>query len=140
MIYLIKLDWDKISFSTMEKRIDYIKSYHSFNEIIVFSSPSLDGFHVEIKCRYVTSQKQIFQYRYEFQDDLNRLVKDMIFYAKHHHLETRDILHDFKEKTKCGVTMRFRRKQLFKYQRMKWDSVWQKISPKKNIPTCIVKQ
>ena len=137
---MIKLDWDKISWATMEKRVDYIKSYHSFNEIKVFSSPSLDGFHAEIKSRYVCSPFQIFQYRYDFQDDLNRLVKDMIFYKKHHHLDTRDILHDFKEKTKMGVTMRFPRKQLFKYQRLRYDSVWQKIPQQKNTQTCIVNQ
>ena len=137
---MIKLDWDKISFSTMEKRIEGIKSYHGFNEITVFSSPSLDGFHVEIKCRYKTSQPVIFQYRYDFQDDLNRLVKDMLFYKKHGHLETRDILHDFKVKSKMGVTMVFEREQLFKYVRIRYDSIWQKIpNQQKNTQTYIVK-
>ena len=136
---MIRLDWDKISFSTMEKRLDHIKTYYSFKEIRVFSSPSLDGFHVEIDSRYSTPQAQIFEYRYEFQDDLNRLVRDMIFYKKHHHLDTRDILHDFKEKSKMGVTMRFERKQLFKYQRLRYDSVWQKIPKVRNSQISTVK-
>ncbi len=137
---MIKLDWDKISWSTMEKRVEYIKSYHSFNEIIIFSSPSLDGFHAEIKCRYVCSQAQIFNYRYEFQDDVNRLVRDILFYNKHRHLSTRDILFDFKEKTKMGVTMIFERIQLFKYQRLKYNDVWLKIPQQKNTQICIARQ
>ena len=45
--------------------------------------------------------------------------------------ETRNVLFNFKEKTKMGISMIFERKELFKYTRETTNSEWQKIqSPK----------
>ncbi len=132
---MIKLDWDNISFSPMYERLEEIKKYQAFEEIRVFSSPSLDGFHIEIDSFYRVPQEVNFNYRYVLKDDLNRLVKDMLFFKNSGNLETRDILHDFKEKTKNGTTKRFHRKLLFIYHRSDNNDEWQLMKTEKNSPT-----
>jgi len=127
---MIKLDWDNIAYSQMGERLKDIKSYQAFREIRVYSSASLDGFHVEIEAFFRIPQEVNFQYRYNFKDDLNRLCMDMLFFKHNGHLETRDILHEFKEKTKMGVTRKFRRKLLFIYHRLDNNDEWQVMNPK----------
>ena len=124
---MIKLDWDNFSNKKMLDKIDEIKKFGFPREITVYSSPSLDGFHVEIIPFFKLKPKAIFQYRYNFGDDLNRLCLDMLSDDE----SVRNVLFNYKIKTKCGKTMKFERKELFKYTRESTNSEWQKTqSPK----------
>jgi hypothetical protein len=124
---MIKLDWDSISYKKMLERIEHIKKFGFPKEITVFASPSLDGYHCEIIPFFKLKQQATFQYRYDFEDDLNRLCLDML----NKDSETRNVLFNFKEKTKMGISMIFERKELFKYTRESTNSEWQKTqSPK----------
>lgn len=120
---MIKLDWDSISYKKMLERIEHIKKYGFPKEITVYASPSLDGYHCEIIPFFKLKQQATFQYRYDFEDDLNRLCLDML----NKDSETRNVLFNFKEKTKMGISMIFERKELFKYTRETTNSEWQKI-------------
>ncbi len=111
---LIKLDWDSISFELMLKRVEEIKLYGWCKQIEVFSSPSMDGYHVEIESFWELEDKVIFNLRYILKDDLNRLVKDML---DPEHSETRNLLFESKEKSKAGMRMRFERMTMFIYYR-----------------------
>ena len=51
---MIKLDYDNISFSTLNKRIEFIKNNPITKSIKIFQSPSCDGFHI-----YVTATKEL---------------------------------------------------------------------------------
>jgi hypothetical protein len=119
---MIKLDWDSISYKKMLERIEHIKKFGFPKEITVFASPSLDGYHCEIIPFFKLKQQATFQYRYDFEDDLNRLCLDML----NKDSETRNVLFNFKEKTKMGISMIFERKELFKYTRESTNSEWQK--------------
>jgi hypothetical protein len=124
---MIKLDWDSISYKKMLERIEHIKKYGFPRQITVYASPSLDGYHCEIVPFFKLKQQATFQYRYDFEDDLNRLCLDML----NKDSETRNVLFNFKEKTKMGISMIFERKELFKYTRESTNSEWQKTqSPK----------
>ena len=128
---MIKLDWDSISYKKMLERIEHIKKYGFPKEITVFASPSLDGYHCEIIPFFKLKQQATFQYRYDFEDDLNRLCLDML----NKDSETRNVLFNFKEKTKMGISMIFERKELFKYTRETTNSEWKKTqNQKESIP------
>tara|TARA_R110000824_G_scaffold313837_1_gene500705 strand:- start:263 stop:682 length:420 start_codon:yes stop_codon:yes gene_type:complete len=126
---MIKLDWDSISYKKMLERIEHIKKYGFPKEITVYASPSLDGYHCEIIPFFKLKQQATFQYRYDFEDDLNRLCLDML----NKDSETRNVLFNFKEKTKMGISMIFERKELFKYTRETSNSEWQKTQSPKSI-------
>ena len=117
---MIRLDLDSISDKELKDKIDFIMKFSWCKSITVWSSPSLDGYHVEIQTFWKLEKKIIFRYRYDFGDDLNRLVMDMLS----DDTETRDVLFDFKEKTKMNCSMIFRRVELFKYTRDTSDSIW----------------
>ena len=126
---MIKLDWDSISYKKMLERIEHIKKYGFPKEITVFASPSLDGYHCEIIPFFKLKQQATFQYRYDFEDDLNRLCLDML----NKDSETRNVLFNFKEKTKMGISMIFERKELFKYTRETTNSEWKKTQNQKEL-------
>ena len=107
----------------MLDKIDEIKKFGFPREITVYSSPSLDGFHVEIIPFFKLKPKAIFQHRYNFGDDLNRLCLDMLSDDN----SVRNVLFNYKIKTKAGKSMKFERKELFKYKRTTNLSEWQKI-------------
>ena len=120
---MIKLDWDNFSNKKMLDKIEEIKKFGFPREITVYSSPSLDGFHVEIIPFFKLKPKAIFQHRYNFGDDLNRLCLDMLSDDN----SVRNVLFNYKIKTKAGKSMKFERKELFKYKRTTNLSEWQKI-------------
>ena len=126
---MIKLDWDNFSNKKMLDKIDEIKKFGFPREITVYSSPSLDGFHVEIIPFFKLKPKAIFQHRYNFGDDLNRLCLDMLSDDN----SVRNVLFNYKIKTKGGKSMKFERKELFKYTRETTNSEWQKIQNPKSI-------
>ena len=126
---MIKLDWDNFSNKKMLDKIDEIKKFGFPKQITVYSSPSLDGFHVEILAFFKLKPKAIFQYRYDFEDDLNRLCLDMLS----DNSAVRNVLFNYKIKTKGGKSMKFERKELFKYTRETTNSEWQKIQSPKSI-------
>tara|TARA_R110002110_G_scaffold368282_1_gene578079 strand:- start:181 stop:564 length:384 start_codon:yes stop_codon:yes gene_type:complete len=119
---LIKLDWDNFSNKKMLDKVEEIKKYNFAKEITVYSSPSLNGYHCEIIPFFKLKPKVIFQYRYDFDDDLNRLCLDMLSDDS----TVRNVLFNYKIKTKCGKSMKFERKKLFTLVRMDNHSKWQK--------------
>ena len=75
---MIKLDYDNISFSTLNKRVEFIKNNPITKSIKIFQSPSCDGFHI-----YVTATKELtwnekIYYRKLFKDDGQRIVLDLL--------------------------------------------------------------
>lgn len=120
---MIRLDLDSISYSKLMEKIEWIKCFSWCKSITAWSSPSMDGYHVEVDTFWELPKSVVFRYRYDFGDDLNRLCMDMLINDK----ETRDVLFDFKEKTKAGKSIIFRRMELFKYWRDTNDTEWQKI-------------
>jgi len=75
---MIKLDYDSISFSTLMKRIDFIKKNPITKSIKIFQSPSLDGFHIYIiPTKELTWNEKIY-YRKLFKDDGQRIVLDLL--------------------------------------------------------------
>ena len=127
---------DNISFSEMEKRVELIKHYGVFKTVRVFSSPSLDGFHIEITMFWKLSKRVQYQYRFDFGDDLRRLCLDMIS----EDFGVREVLFDYKIKHKLGVTMKFERKLMFIWNRASPYDEWQKNPKQKNILTFIARQ
>ncbi len=125
---MIKLDLDNISFSKMENTVEQIKHYGIFRTIKVYSSPSLDGYHIEIKQFYMIPKKVECKYRFEFGDDLRRLCLDMLS----DDISVREVLFDYKVKHKCGVTMKFERKLMFKWIRDSPNDEWHKNPITKN--------
>ena len=94
---MIKLDWDNITWTEVEKRINYIKSFRFIKRIEICESPSLSGYHVRIQTKYPINETLSYRYRQMFKDDGNRLVKDILF-------RTKNIPHDilFNSKTIKG--------------------------------------
>ena len=119
---MIKLDWDNFSNKKMLDKVEEIKRYNFAKEIIVYSSPSLNGFHCEIIPFWKLKDKTIFQYRYDLEDDKNRLLLDMLSDDS----AVRNVLFNYKIKTKCGKSMKFERVKLFTLVRMDNYSTWQK--------------
>ena len=75
---MIKLDYDSIAFSTLMKRIDFIKKNPITKSIKIFQSPSLDGFHIYIiPTKELTWNEKIY-YRKLFKDDGQRIVLDLL--------------------------------------------------------------
>ena len=75
---MIKLDYDSIAFSTLMKRIDFIKKNPITKSIKIFQSPSLDGFHLYIiPTKELTWNEKIY-YRKLFKDDGQRIVLDLL--------------------------------------------------------------
>mgnify|MGYP003643408436 CR=1 FL=1 len=126
---MIKLDWDNFSNKKMLDKVEEIKKFGFPRKITVYSSPSLDGYHVEIIPFFKLKPKAVFQYRYNFGDDLNRLCLDMLSDDN----SVRNVLFNYKIKTKGGKSMKFERKELFKYTRETTNSEWQKIQNPKSI-------
>ena len=119
---MIKLDWDNFSNKKMLDKVEEIKKYGFAKEITVYASPSLDGYHCEIIPFFKLKDKVIFQYRYDFDDDLNRLCLDMLSNDK----KVRNVLFNYKIKSKCGKSMKFERKKLFTLERLDSHSEWKK--------------
>lgn len=107
----------------MLDKVEEIKLYGFVKQITVYSSPSLNGYHCVIIPFFKLKPNVIFQYRYDFDDDLNRLCLDMLSNDS----AVRNVLFDYKIKTKFGKSMKFERKELFKYKRTTNLSEWQKI-------------
>ena len=120
---MIKLDWDNFSDKKMLDKVEEIKKYNFAKEITIYSSPSLNGFHCVILSFYPLTKHAIYQYRYDLEDDKNRLLLDMLS----NNQKVRNVLFDYKIKTKFGKSMKFERKELFKYKRTTNLSEWQKI-------------
>ena len=77
-IDMIKLDYDNISFSILNERLNFIKNNPIVKSIKIFQSPSLDGFHI-----YITTTKELtwnekIYYRKLFKDDGQRIVFDLL--------------------------------------------------------------
>tara|TARA_R110000824_G_scaffold273472_1_gene461964 strand:+ start:849 stop:1253 length:405 start_codon:yes stop_codon:yes gene_type:complete len=125
---MIKLDWDNFSHKKMIHKVEEIKLFGFVKQITVYSSPSLNGYHCVILSFYPLVKRAIHQYRYDFEDDKNRLLLDMLSDNQ----KVRNVLFDYKIKTKFGKSMKFERKELFKYKRTTNLSEWQKI-PKGSI-------
>ena len=75
---MIKLDYDNISFSILNERLNFIKNNPIVKSIKIFQSPSLDGFHI-----YITTTKELtwnekIYYRKLFKDDGQRIVFDLL--------------------------------------------------------------
>ena len=51
---MIKIDYDNIAHSELNKRLEFIKNNPITKSIKIFQSPSLDGFHL-----YVTPTKEL---------------------------------------------------------------------------------
>jgi hypothetical protein len=119
---MIKLDWDNFSNKKMLDKVEEIKKYGFAKEITVYASPSLNGYHCEVLSFWKLKDIVIFQYRYDFEDDKNRLLLDMLSNDK----EVRNVLFNYKIKTKCGISMRFEREKLFTLERADNHSEWQK--------------
>ena len=75
---MIKLDYDNISFSTLNKRVDFIKNNPITKSIKIFQSPSLDGFHIYIKPTKELTWNEKIYYRKLFKDDGQRIVLDLL--------------------------------------------------------------
>ena len=75
---MIKLDYDNISFSTLNKRIEFIKNNPITKSIKIFQSPSLDGFHIYIKPTKELTWNEKIYYRKLFKDDGQRIVLDLL--------------------------------------------------------------
>tara|TARA_R110002012_G_C11551320_1_gene602494 strand:- start:9 stop:413 length:405 start_codon:yes stop_codon:yes gene_type:complete len=120
---MIKLDWDNFSYKKMIDKVEEIKLFGFVKQITVYSSPSLNGYHCVIIPFFKLKPNVIFQYRYDFEDDKNRLLLDMLS----NNQKVRNVLFDYKIKTKFGKSMKFERKELFKYKRTTNLSEWQKI-------------
>ena len=119
---MIKLDWDNFSDKKMLDKVEEIKRYNFAKEITVYASPSLNGFHCEIIPFWKLLDRTIFQYRYDLEDDKNRLLLDMLSDDS----AVRNVLFNYKIKTKCGVSMRFEREKLFTLERADNHSEWKK--------------
>ena len=119
---MIKLDWDNFSDKKMLDKVEEIKKYNFAKEITVYASPSLDGYHCEIIPFWKLLDRTIFQYRYDLEDDKNRLLLDMLSDDS----AVRNVLFNYKIKTKCGKSMKFERVKLFTLVRMDNYSTWQK--------------
>lgn len=79
---MIKIDYDNIAYSELNKRLEFIKSNPITKSIKIFQSPSLDGFHL-----YVTPTKELtwnekIYYRNLFKDDGQRIVFDLLKYEQ----------------------------------------------------------
>lgn len=75
---MIKIDYDNIAYSELNKRLEFIKNNPITKSIKIFQSPSLDGFHL-----YVTPTKELtwnekIYYRNLFKDDGQRIVLDLL--------------------------------------------------------------
>ena len=75
---MIKLDYDNISFSILNERLNFIKNNLIVKSIKIYQSPSLDGFHI-----YITTTKELtwnekIYYRKLFKDDGQRIVFDLL--------------------------------------------------------------
>ena len=75
---MIKLDYDNISFSTLNKRVDFIKNNPITKSIKIFQSPSCDGFHIYIKPTKELTWNEKIYYRKLFKDDGQRIVLDLL--------------------------------------------------------------
>tara|TARA_R110002051_G_scaffold314562_1_gene391767 strand:- start:224 stop:541 length:318 start_codon:yes stop_codon:yes gene_type:complete len=75
---MIKLDYDNISFSTLNKRIEFIKNNPITKSIKIFQSPSCDGFHIYIKPTKELTWNEKIYYRKLFKDDGQRIVLDLL--------------------------------------------------------------
>lgn len=96
---MIKLDYDNISFSTLNKRIEFIKNNPITKSIKIFQSPSLDGFHIYIKPTKELTWNEKIYYRKLFKDDGQRIVLDLLKYE-----QCKDVL--FSMRVKKGVRFR----------------------------------
>jgi len=96
---MIKLDYDNISFSTLNKRIEFIKNNPITKSIKIFQSPSLDGFHIYIKPTKELTWNEKIYYRKLFKDDGQRIVFDLLKYE-----QCKDVL--FSMRVKKGVRFR----------------------------------
>ena len=81
-IDMIKLDYDNISFSILNERLNFIKNNPIVKSIKIFQSPSLDGFHI-----YITTTKELtwnekIYYRKLFKDDGQRIIYDLLKYEQ----------------------------------------------------------
>ena len=75
---VIKLDLDDITYKTLLSRITYIKKYSWAKEIQVYESCRMSGYHIYIKSFWKIKQSAIYHIRYELNDDVKRLVRDML--------------------------------------------------------------
>ena len=96
---MIKLDYDSIAFSTLMKRIDFIKKNPITKSIKIFQSPSLDGFHIYIIPTKELTWNEKIQYRKLFKDDGQRIVFDLLKYE-----QCKDVL--FQMRMKKGMVFR----------------------------------
>lgn len=96
---MIKLDYDNISFSTLNKRIEFIKNNPITKSIKIFQSPSCDGFHIYIKPTKELTWNEKIYYRKLFKDDGQRIVFDLLKYE-----QCKDVL--FSMRVKKGVRFR----------------------------------
>ena len=110
----VRLDWDKIAYSTAMKRIEKIKKNSVVMAIELRESPSGNGYHVLIGMAYSLNPTFIWRLRRAWKDDGFRLVKD-VFNRKPY----RDVLFQSKRFRKNGMSLILSETKMFKWIRDK---------------------
>ena len=108
----VRLDWDKIAYTTALKRIEVIKKNSAVMDIELRESPSGNGYHTIIGMGFSLNPTFIWRLRRAWKDDGFRLVKD-VFSRKPY----RDVLFQSKRIRKNGVSMILEETKMFKWSR-----------------------
>ena len=98
---MIRLDWDKISYSVALERIEKIKKNIAVKSIELRESPSGNGYHVYIHTWWFIHYSLVWRLRRAWKDDGNRLVKDVM----NKKAKFRDVMFQSKRDGKTGLVM-----------------------------------
>ena len=113
---MIILDWDKIGYHTMMKRIEDMLESSFYKSIEICASPSLDGYHIYAETFSYISPVMRYKIRLALNDDKGRLLKDMF----NKRSPIREV--SFNYKMKNGT--KFHEVKMFKYSRNNPSSEW----------------
>ena len=98
---MIRLDWDKISYSVAIKRLEHIKKNTHIRKIELRESPSGNGYHVYLTPFSFLHYSIVWRLRRLWKDDGNRLVKDVM----NKKAKFRDVMFESKRDGKTGLVM-----------------------------------
>ena len=127
--FYILLDWDNIGFHELMNRLqNWLLVNEKIQEIEVRASPSLDGYHLYIKTFSFISPALIFELRFQWHDDREKLCMDM----RNKVARARGDLFSKKVLLYNGKKYEFKEIKMFKYVRNNVSAEWLKISLRKD--------
>tara|TARA_R110000751_G_scaffold197339_1_gene302501 strand:+ start:283 stop:597 length:315 start_codon:yes stop_codon:yes gene_type:complete len=75
---MLKLDYDYIAYDELMRRVEFIKKYDVIKSIMIYQSPSCNGYHLYIETTKELNWNEKIKYRKLFKDDGQRIVFDLL--------------------------------------------------------------